>query len=170
MFLKPKEIKSNEASVLPTDMLKQSLTMSSVVTHQPVQRQAEANPTAVQTDATNSKKEDKTVTEDKPAISESPVQIPSKIGETSVSKASEIKPSPAKKLYNVIIASVGSSEAAEQAAQDLQKQGYAHAKAIIGEGKARVSVESFEVEADAYRAIQKFQSEGRFTEAWVLRR
>ena len=89
--------------MLPTDMLKQSLTMSSVVTHQPVQRQAEANPTAVQTDATNSKKEDKTVTEDKPAISESPVQIPSKIGETSVSKASEIKPSPAKKLYNVMV-------------------------------------------------------------------
>ncbi|MGX8682441.1 MAG: SPOR domain-containing protein, partial [Bacteroidales bacterium] len=77
---------------------------------------------------------------------------------------------PTQKLYNVIVASVGNAEAAQKAAENLIQQGYPHAKAIVGEGKARVSVESFEKEADAYRAIQQYQANGQFEAAWVLRR
>ena len=65
---------------------------------------------------------------------------------------------------------MGNPEAAQKAAEDLVKQGYSKAKAIIGDGKARVSVESFEKEADAYRAIQQFQAKGLFEAAWVLRK
>ncbi|MBQ7553999.1 MAG: SPOR domain-containing protein [Bacteroidaceae bacterium] len=164
------DIKSNEASMLPTEMLKQSLAMSSVVTHQPVQRSTKATPAVVQSDATVSLENEKETTEAISADAELPTETPAKVSEASVSKDSEVKLASTKKLYNVIIASVGSAEAAEKAVKDLQKRGFTHAKAIIGESKARVSVVSFEVEADAYRAIQRFQSEGLFEEAWVLRR
>ena len=75
-----------------------------------------------------------------------------------------------KKLYNVIVASVGSEEGANNMVQSLKAQGHDGAKVIIGDGKIRVSVQSFEVEADAYRSIHNFQQHGLFEQAWVLRR
>ena len=75
-----------------------------------------------------------------------------------------------KKLYNVIVASVGSEEGANNMVQSLKAQGHDGAKVIIGDGKIRVSVQSFEVEADAYRSIHNFQQHELFEQAWVLRR
>ncbi len=75
-----------------------------------------------------------------------------------------------KKLYNVIVASVGSEEGADNMVQSLKSQGYDGAKVIVGDGKIRVSVQSFEAETDAYRSIRDFQQQGLFDQAWVLRR
>ena len=74
------------------------------------------------------------------------------------------------KLYNVIVASVGSEEGADNMVQELKSQGYDGAKVIVGDGKIRVSVQSFEAETDAYRSIRNFQQQGLFDQAWVLRR
>ena len=152
-------IKNTEASVLPKETLQQS--MGSIVTHQPTNQSITENNqvedskevTVSNTPAETNKLETATNT------TSIPTQTP------AISQAT-----PAKKFYNVIVASVGSAEAAQKAAENLVKQGYPHAKAIIGDGKARVSVESFEVEADAYRAIHQFQANGQFDQAWVLRR
>ncbi len=75
-----------------------------------------------------------------------------------------------KKLYNVIVASVGSEEGADNMVRSLKSQGHDGAKVIIGDGKIRVSVQSFEAEADAYRSIHSFRQQGMFEQAWVLRR
>ena len=68
------------------------------------------------------------------------------------------------------MASVGSAESAQKEVQRLIQLGYSNAKAIIGDGKARVCVDSFEKEADAYRAIHQYETNGQFDTAWVLRK
>lgn len=98
------------------------------------------------------------------ATTEAPATI------TTENKPEVAKPQTAKKLYNVIVASVGSEEGADGMVQKLKAQGYTDAKVIVGDGKIRVSLQSFEVEADAYRSIHNFQQQGLFDQAWVLRR
>lgn len=81
------------------------------------------------------------------------------------------KPLVAKKLYNVIVASVGSEDAAKSMVSDLSSKGYDGAKIIVGDGKIRVSIMSFEAERDAYSEINKKKlSDNMFKDAWVLRR
>jgi hypothetical protein len=128
------DIYNEEAGVLPKEILKESLAISSIVTHQP-------------TNETTSNKENKTV-----------------YNPSSTSTTNAIK------MYNVIVASVGNADIAQREAINLVQKGYPHAKAIIGDGKARVCVESFENEADAYRAIQDFKAKGEFEAAWVLKK
>jgi hypothetical protein len=139
-------VKSNEASVLSNDVLKESMSMSSIVTHQPTTKEATT---------TENQSEDNTS-----ANATSAPFDTTKPGATTITQ----------KLYNVIVASVGDPDLAQKEAQRLIQQGYPQAKAIIGDGKARVSVASFEVETDAYRAIRVFQSKGQFDQAWVLRK
>ena len=150
-------IKNTEASVLPKETLQQS--MGSIITHQPTNQSITENEQVEDVD--------KVALSDKPT--ETNKQETASIT-TSTQALTTSQATQAKKLYNVIVASVGNAEAAQKAAEDLIKQGYSHAKAIIGDGKARVSVESFEIEADAYRAIHQFQINGQFDQAWVLRR
>ena len=140
-------VKSDEASVLSNEVLKESMTMSSIVTHQPAT------------------KETATTTENQSEENASANTTPDALASTKTSANAS-----AQKLYNVIVASVGDADLAQKEAQRLIQQGYPNAKAIIGDGKARVSVASFEVEADAYRAIREFQSKGQFDQAWVLRK
>ena len=129
------DIYNAEAGVFPKEILKESLAISSIVTHQPT---------------TTSKTTD--------IMNEGAISSP-------ISDAAD-----AKKLYHVIVASVGNEESAQAEALRLVGQGFPNAKAIIGDGKARVCVESFEKETDAYRAIQQFQTKGQFDAAWVLRK
>ena len=154
-------IKNTEASVLPKETLQQS--MGSIVTHQPTnQPVAENKQTEIVEEA---------IASPTPAPVDMQENTLAATPSASTANTTAIpQPTPAKKFFNVIVASVGSAEAAQKAAEDLVKQGHPHAKAIIGDGKARVSVESYEVEADAYRAIQHFQANGQFDQAWVLRR
>ena len=128
------DIYNEEAGVLPKEILKESLAISSIVTHQP-------------TNETTSNKENETVNNPSPT-----------------STANTII------MYNVIVASVGNADIAQKEAIRLVEKGYPHAKAIIGDGKARVCVESFESESDAYRAIQEFKTKGEFEAAWVLKK
>lgn len=148
------EVYNNEASMLPKEMLKQSLNMSSIVKHQ-------ASPEPKTTNTENQKSENITKVTETPSVTS-----------TSTTSTSSIKaetPVKVKKLYNVIVASVGNAEIAQKEVQHLIEQGYPKAKAIIGNGKARVSVDSYEKEIDAYRAIHQFQEKGLFNAAWVLR-
>lgn len=122
-----------EASVLPREIIKESLGISSIVTHQP---------------ATTSAAKD----------------AQEEVAASATSTAN------VEKRYNVIVASMGNAELAEKEAQRLIQMGYSHAKPIIGDGKARVCVESFESETEAYRAIQEFKANGQFDAAWVLKK
>lgn len=127
------DIYNAEASVLPKEIIKESMAISSIVTHQPT--------------------------------TTSPVESSKQEVAKSASNSSNVQ-----KLYNVIVASMGNAELAEKEAQRLIQMGFSHAKPIIGDGKARVCVESFESETDAYRAIQEFKANGQFDAAWVLKK
>lgn len=127
------DIYNAEASVLPKEIIKESIAISSIITHQPsTTSQAESSKQEVAKSISNSAK--------------------------------------VQKLYNVIVASMGNAELAEKEAQRLIQMGYSHAKPIIGDGKARVCVDSFENEIDAYRAIHDFKANGQFDAAWVLKK
>lgn len=141
----------NEASVISTEMLKESLAVSSIVTHQPTTEQPVATT-------------ENQLSEDTKNVAEQPTASPASVKPSTEAAVG------APKLYHVIVASVGNAEAAQKEAQRLIQEGHPQAKAIIGDGKARVSVASFEVEADAYRAIRQFEANGQFNAAWVLRK
>lgn len=55
-------------------------------------------------------------------------------------------------------------------AQRLIAKGHTGAKAIIGDGKMRVSIQSCATEAEAYRALNKIRQDEAFQNAWVLKR
>ena len=137
---------NSDASVISKEVLKESLNISSIVTHPTPTKQADA-----------------TTEEPTRQITNQAANSPTTATNTAVSING-------KKLYNVIVASVGSAESAQKEVQRLIQLGYSHAKAIIGDGKARVCVDSFEKEADAYRAIHQYEANGQFDAAWVLRK
>lgn len=72
--------------------------------------------------------------------------------------------------YHVIVASMATEQAAYEMANQLKDKGYANAKAIIGDGRMRVSINSLQTEAEAYRYIVSLQNAGIFKDAWVLTR
>ena len=72
--------------------------------------------------------------------------------------------------YHIIIASVGSEKDADTMAQQLVAKGYAGAKAIIGDGKMRVSIQSCATEKEAYRALNLIRQNEAYKSAWVLKR
>lgn len=72
------------------------------------------------------------------------------------------------KSYHIIIASVGSEKDAEAMAKQLIEKGFSDARAIIGDGKMRVSIESCGTESEAYRALNKIRQNETYQNAWVL--
>jgi len=72
--------------------------------------------------------------------------------------------------YHIIVASVGSEKDADTMAQQLVAKGYAGAKAIIGDGKMRVSIQSCATEKEAYRALNLIRQNEAYKSAWVLKR
>lgn len=74
------------------------------------------------------------------------------------------------KSYHIIVASVGTEKDAELMAKDLVKKGFAGAKAIIGDGKMRVSIESCNTEIEAYKALAKIRQNEAYQSAWVLKK
>lgn len=76
----------------------------------------------------------------------------------------------AAKKYHVIIASVGTEKDAEAMAKQLIEKGYTHAKAIVGDGRMRVSIESCGTETEAYRALSRIRQNETYKNAWVLKK
>ena len=74
------------------------------------------------------------------------------------------------KKYHVIIASVGTEKDAEAMARQLIEKGYPHAKAIVGDGKMRVSIESCGTETEAYQALNRVRQNETYKNAWVLKK
>ncbi len=72
------------------------------------------------------------------------------------------------KTFHVIIASVGTERDAKAIAERLVAKGYKGARAIIGGGKMRVSIESFTTESKAYQALAKIRTNDDYKNAWVL--
>lgn len=100
-----------------------------------------------------------------------------------VEKAAEAKPEPAPAQpkqqlatattaalpYHIIVASVGTEQDAEAMAKRLVEKGHPNARAIIGDGKMRVCIDSFATETEAYRALGTIR-ETVTEQAWVLKK
>lgn len=84
------------------------------------------------------------------------------------SGAEESASNVSEKTFHIIIASVGTERDAKAMAEHLVAKGYKGAKAIIGDGKMRVSIESCATEAEAYQAMNKIKGNGDYKNAWVL--
>lgn len=74
------------------------------------------------------------------------------------------------KKYHIIVASVGTEKDAHAMAQQLTKQGYADAHALIGDGKMRVCIQSFAGEKEAYRALADLRQNESYKNAWILKK
>ena len=76
----------------------------------------------------------------------------------------------ATRRYHVIVASMATEQAAQEMARELRQKGYENARAIIGDGRMRVSAASWPTEAEAYRYVEQLKTMGAFNDAWVLTR
>ena len=75
-----------------------------------------------------------------------------------------------KRPYHIIIASVGTEKDAEAMAAQLVAKGFSGAKAIVGDGKMRVSIESCGTEVEAYQALARVRENETYKNAWVLKK
>lgn len=114
-----------------------------------------------------------------PVVSQLKQQAAEVSSSTSVTTKSEIQKTTAGTVapslvsaqkYHVIIASVGTEKDAEAMAKQLIEKGYPHAKAIVGDGKMRVSIESCGTETEAYQALNRVRQNETYKNAWVLKK
>lgn len=114
-----------------------------------------------------------------PVVSQPKQQVAEVSSSTSVTTKSEIQKTTAGTVapslvsaqkYHVIIASVGTEKDAEAMAKQLIEKGYPHAKAIVGDGKMRVSIESCGTETEAYQALNRVRQNETYKNAWVLKK
>lgn len=153
----------NYAQLLPDELFgkieKQSLAVTPIVKkqHTPAQKSATAGQAGTRK---------KTV-------------VPVAVKEVKVSPAPKPQAQPAtarpavkapKKLYHIIVASVGTEQDAEKMAARLASQGFQGAKAIVGDGKMRVSIESCGTETEAYQALARIRQHEAYKSAWVLKK
>ena len=75
-----------------------------------------------------------------------------------------------KRPYHIIIASVGTEKDAEAMAAQLVAKGFSGAKAIVGDGKMRVSIEYCGTEVEAYQALARIRENETYKNAWVLKK
>ena len=94
-----------------------------------------------------------------------------KVGKTpAVSTEAQAKTATPKRPYHIIIASVGTEQDAEAMAAQLVAKGFSTAKAIVGDGKMRVSIESCGTEVEAYQALARIRQNEMYKNAWVLKK
>lgn len=79
------------------------------------------------------------------------------------------KPVQSNKQYHIIVASVGTEKDAKAMAEQLVEQGHVNAKAIIGNGKMRVCIESYATESEAYQYVNNLRKNEAYQNAWVLK-
>ena len=185
-------IEENYAKVLPSEIFekleKHSLAINPVVVNMPENKPAAseklkesgigkkiANPitakevkvSKVITNAAENTSELSTATPGTQAHSEkSEITADKENGRSS--GAEESASNVSEKTFHIIIASVGTERDAKAMAEHLVAKGYKEAKAIIGDGKMRVSIESCATEAEAYQAMNKIKGNGNYKNAWVL--
>lgn len=71
--------------------------------------------------------------------------------------------------YHIIVASMGTEKDARDLARQLNEKGHEGAQALIGNGKMRVSIQSFATQEEAYKALQKIRQNEAYQSAWVLK-
>ena len=185
MFSTPIEntetIQGNYARLLPTEIFeqleKQSLAVTPVVTPQSSKVQQKAKQTAAAKAQTSKEVKPIAVREVKvktvetkkaPVVAQPTKPVESKPAVAEASPAAKAAKN-VKKPYHIIVASVGTEKDARATAEQLKKEGYEGASAIIGNGKMRVSIESFSTQAEAYRSLQVIREQKAYQNAWVLK-
>ena len=163
-------VKANYAQLLPGELFEQIEKQSLVIT--PIVVHPKAGDKKVEAARTNL-----------PQSAGKKVTVPVAVKEIKVSRqpVAPIQPDtetataipaaqPARTPYHIIVASVGTEKDANAMAQQLVVKGHTGAKAIIGDGKMRVSIQSCATEKEAYRALNKIRQDEAFQNAWVLKR
>ena len=184
-------VEGNYAQLLPNELFemieKESLAINPIV----VSRKADTLKTSAQKN-TGQKAKKKVVpvavrevkvgqanAQNAPVVSQPKQQAAEVSSSTSVTTKSEIQKTTAGTVapslvstqkYHVIIASVGTEKDAEAMAKQLIEKGYPHAKAIVGDGKMRVSIESCGTETKAYQALNRVRQNETYKNAWVLKK
>ena len=177
-------VEENYAKLLPDELFekieKQSLAITPIVVKQNTPTRKSANkqkgtqkkvvaPVAVRevkvgkTPAVSTEAQAKTETSKAVVTSETPKQNVQPVA----AKQSVATP---KRPYHIIIASVGTEQDAEAMAAQLVAKGFSTAKAIVGDGKMRVSIESCGTEVEAYQALARIRQNERYKNAWVLKK
>lgn len=177
-------VEENYAKLLPDELFekieKQSLAITPIVVKQNTPTRKSANkqkgtqkkvvaPVAVRevkvgkTPAVSTEAQAKTETSKAVVTSETPKQNVQPIA----AKQSVATP---KRPYYIIIASVGTEQDAEAMAAQLVAKGFSTAKAIVGDGKMRVSIESCGTEVEAYQALARIRQNEMYKNAWVLKK
>ena len=184
-------VEGNYAQLLPNELFemieKESLAINPIV----VSRKADP-PKAPAQKNTGQKAKEKVVpvavrevkvgqanAQNAPVVSQPKQQAAEVSSSTSVTTKSEVQKTTAgtvapslvsAKKYHVIIASVGTEKDAEAMAKQLIEKGYPHAKAIVGDGKMRVSIESCGTETEAYQTLNRIRQNETYQNAWVLKK
>ena len=184
-------VEGNYAQLLPNELFemieKESLAINPIV----VSRKADTSKASAQKN-TGQKAKKKVVpvavrevkvghanAQNAPVVSQPKQQAAEVSSSTSVTTKSEIQKTTAGTVapslvsaqkYHVIIASVGTEKDAEAMAKQLIEKGYPHAKAIVGDGKMRVSIESCGTETEAYQALNRVRQNETYKNAWVLKK
>ncbi|MEO4795813.1 SPOR domain-containing protein [Bacteroides uniformis] len=184
-------VEGNYAQLLPNELFemieKESLAINPIV----VSRKADT-PKAPAQKNTGQKAKEKVVpvavrevkvgqanAQNAPVVSQPKQQAAEVSSSTSVTTKSEVQKTTAgtvapslvsAKKYHVIIASVGTEKDAEAMAKQLIEKGYPHAKAIVGDGKMRVSIESCGTETEAYQTLNRIRQNETYQNAWVLKK
>lgn len=177
-------VEENYAKLLPDELFekieKQSLAITPIIVKQNTLTRKSANkqkgtqkkvvaPVAVRevkvgkTPAVSTEAQAKTETSKAVVTSETPKQNVQPVA----AKQSVATP---KSPYHIIIASVGTEQDAEAMAAQLVAKGFSTAKAIVGDGKMRVSIESCGTEVEAYQALARIRQNEMYKNAWVLKK
>ncbi len=150
-------VEANYARLLPGDLFeqieKQSLAITPIVVRQQP-RAKKARASQANLSQTANKKTVAPVAVKEVKVRQQPVAVPASRPETETAPTVSA-PQPANMPYHIIVASVGTEKDANAMAQQLVAKGYAGAKAIIGDGKMRVSIQSCATEK---RSISRFKS------------
>lgn len=70
--------------------------------------------------------------------------------------------------YHIIVASVVYAKDAEAMAEQLRQKGFSGAKALVGDGKVRVSILSCDTREEANRELLKLRENEIYKNAWML--
>lgn len=177
-------VEENYAKLLPDELFekieKQSLAITPIVIKQNTPARKSANkqkgtqkkvvaPVAVREVKVGKTPAASTETQTKTEASKAVVtpETPKQNAQPTAAKQSVATP---KRPYHIIIASVGTEQDAEAMAAQLVAKGFSTAKAIVGDGKMRVSIESCGTEVEAYQALARIRQNETYKNAWVLKK
>lgn len=153
-------IEGNYAQLLPSELFEKIESKSLAITPIIVRQATGAPQGSAQSKPAQSKK--KTIT---------PVAVREvKVRQTNTTTSKVETKTVSSQQYHIIIASVGTEKDAEAMAKQLIEKGFSGAKAIVGDGKMRVSIESCDTEIEAYQALNKIRQNGTYENAWVLKK